>query len=178
MSKTSHVIKNQPFTAGSIGRSSDVTIMLGCGDRRQAYMCYRNLRGHTVLQCHGVSLQTHWAMEPFISTGYHITVPFHIVKLWDWDIHAAGSFQLSSLGCISHVSLCSLYNSFLFLRGPCLFDLNQTVWLRSYHWLKEIAGRTKLCDSESFRIDKCSQGCLRKRNSVMDFRVFSVVTKA
>jgi len=36
MSKTSHVTKNQPFTAGSIGCSSDVTIMLGCGDRKQA----------------------------------------------------------------------------------------------------------------------------------------------
>lgn len=64
MSKTSCVIKNQPFTTGSIGCSSDVTITLGCGDRRQAYMCYHKPRGCTVPQCHGVSLQTHRAGNP------------------------------------------------------------------------------------------------------------------
>lgn len=124
-----HVTKNQLFTTGSIGHSADVTITLGYRDRQQAYTCSHSREGtryHSIMWSHYRHAERRTLHLYRIS---YKAVPFHIVKP-RIETHMLWEVSIVGLGCIS--SVCPFYNSFLLLKGPCLSDLNHTVWLRSH----------------------------------------------
>lgn len=134
---------------------------VGLQRRPAGIYMFSQSRGHTVPRCHGVSLQTRRAADPSSLQDLLKAGPFHTVKL-RIETYMLREVYIVRSGCISHVTL-----SFVWFLSFSFWSQTHGTAAQSYltEWNH---CRTKLCDWESWTIDKYRQGF-----SVMDFRVLS-----